>query len=408
MSERALCQYCGEFIQDRYVECLSCGTAHHHECFVENGKCTTYACGCVQFRQADGSLLAAGKNKDLAIFRGLWAWQPANAISGAHFYLLVFSMITALVLRILPITGSYDLLSLFFFLAPSMALASGVIIDTVIGRSISVDFERQIIKFGPSGEESPAYFIDFAQIRLVSVSSVGNQFRLDLYDSGKRLHTVRTFTDGQLALRWGAYFASFVGAKLVNAIEREAHLAAPSAVLANRNHSKVSKLATNPEGETKASELFYSADYQQFEIARKSSNGRAFLRSASQRVLWFLAIVTLVSCGFFFGSQSMLAAGFIQLLASLITYLFVVFSTPLRDRLAIDGKELSISTSAGDAYLIPRSLVDEVAINEKQKTLTIWAAGLAYEIDWIRNGKLLWQVKAAIERYLQDGKKEAA
>ncbi len=38
------CQYCGCQIEGPVVFCSTCDTPHHKECFMDNGRCTTYAC----------------------------------------------------------------------------------------------------------------------------------------------------------------------------------------------------------------------------------------------------------------------------------------------------------------------------------------------------------------------------
>lgn len=56
VDDHPVCQYCGEPVGDRRVECARCATPHHRECFVEGGGCTTYACGSRAFVEAGGSL----------------------------------------------------------------------------------------------------------------------------------------------------------------------------------------------------------------------------------------------------------------------------------------------------------------------------------------------------------------
>lgn len=407
MSERALCQYCGELINSRYVECLSCGTAHHHECFVENGKCTTYACGCVQFRQ-DGTLLNAGKNEALDIWEGLWVWQPATRTSGLSTYFLLLLMCSLLTLKIVLHMCGGSVVDLALILVPLVALAGCHCTLPTKERSVTIDFRERSIKLGYLSKSSPLYTIDFGQITLVSVSTVDSKFKINFYDSGKRLHKVRSFADCQMALRWGAYFASIVGARFVNALEEEAHLTEPRAVLTSRYHPKLNRRSAASEKEIRPDEIMYSADANSLEIVRKAISGREVFATAYQRLAWLFLNFVLIGCGSYIRSFGLIFTGCMQLLVSFLTYLDLVYSKELRNHLAIDRKELSISTETGEGFVVPKMMVDEVIVNEKQMTLTIWAAGLAYEIDWIGNRQLLWQAKAAIEHYLQVTKKEAA
>ena len=43
--EGAICQVCGELLQSQIVQCRSCGTPHHEECWEYFGMCSTYGCG---------------------------------------------------------------------------------------------------------------------------------------------------------------------------------------------------------------------------------------------------------------------------------------------------------------------------------------------------------------------------
>ncbi|MGI9517200.1 MAG: RING finger protein [Pirellulaceae bacterium] len=47
----AVCLVCGSEILDQRVQCRSCRTAHHRECWEYFGKCATYGCGQVRFRK---------------------------------------------------------------------------------------------------------------------------------------------------------------------------------------------------------------------------------------------------------------------------------------------------------------------------------------------------------------------
>ena len=44
-SRTPVCQVCGCEILEEQVECRSCDTAHHRDCWEYNGKCSTFACG---------------------------------------------------------------------------------------------------------------------------------------------------------------------------------------------------------------------------------------------------------------------------------------------------------------------------------------------------------------------------
>ena len=43
------CQYCGTAIEGPVVFCSTCDTPHHKECFMDNGRCTVYACDCTTY-----------------------------------------------------------------------------------------------------------------------------------------------------------------------------------------------------------------------------------------------------------------------------------------------------------------------------------------------------------------------
>lgn len=60
----AVCGYCGSKILegDEIYGCSKCRTPHHPNCWIENGKCTTYACGCgehirAKYKPASGDLV---------------------------------------------------------------------------------------------------------------------------------------------------------------------------------------------------------------------------------------------------------------------------------------------------------------------------------------------------------------
>lgn len=47
--EAAICQICGEPIEDRVVYCRACRTPHHRDCWEYYGGCSTYGCNCREF-----------------------------------------------------------------------------------------------------------------------------------------------------------------------------------------------------------------------------------------------------------------------------------------------------------------------------------------------------------------------
>ena len=47
--EGSTCQYCGTAIEGPVIFCSNCDTPHHKECFLDNGRCTTYACDCTSY-----------------------------------------------------------------------------------------------------------------------------------------------------------------------------------------------------------------------------------------------------------------------------------------------------------------------------------------------------------------------
>ncbi len=50
--QKLTCLVCGSQIKQKYrVDCRSCGTPHHKECWIYFGKCSTYACGQRKFRK---------------------------------------------------------------------------------------------------------------------------------------------------------------------------------------------------------------------------------------------------------------------------------------------------------------------------------------------------------------------
>jgi len=53
--DEPVCQYCGEPVTERVVLCRVCETPHHRECFEAGGGCTTYSCGSILCRDADGT-----------------------------------------------------------------------------------------------------------------------------------------------------------------------------------------------------------------------------------------------------------------------------------------------------------------------------------------------------------------
>jgi hypothetical protein len=52
--ERAICQICGEGINEPPVCCYSCNTPHHRECWEYYGACSTYGCGQTRYRAPPG------------------------------------------------------------------------------------------------------------------------------------------------------------------------------------------------------------------------------------------------------------------------------------------------------------------------------------------------------------------
>ena len=61
-TEEALCMVCGEQIDSNRVDCRSCKTAHHKDCWEYLGMCSTYACGHKQYS-------LPGKKNPIDLFR---------------------------------------------------------------------------------------------------------------------------------------------------------------------------------------------------------------------------------------------------------------------------------------------------------------------------------------------------
>jgi len=56
LTDVVICRFCGTAIPvgRGRVYCLACPTPHHADCFIENGRCTVYGCGCTEARTPSG------------------------------------------------------------------------------------------------------------------------------------------------------------------------------------------------------------------------------------------------------------------------------------------------------------------------------------------------------------------
>ena len=51
VSANTACQVCGGTLSEgTVVSCGKCATAHHKDCWIFNGRCSTFACGWLGFR----------------------------------------------------------------------------------------------------------------------------------------------------------------------------------------------------------------------------------------------------------------------------------------------------------------------------------------------------------------------
>lgn len=60
-SEQVTCMVCGESIDADRVDCRTCKTPHHHECWTYLGMCSTYACGQRKYRIFQPSKAKSGR-----------------------------------------------------------------------------------------------------------------------------------------------------------------------------------------------------------------------------------------------------------------------------------------------------------------------------------------------------------